>query len=160
MEDEAREHLVNYYLDLRKMGETKESPVPVTARQLEALVRLAEASARIRLSNKITIEDAKRTTRISMACMKQVGVDPTTGAFDVDVIATGTSKSQRDKIHVLMDIIRDVGDRNPGGKAPLEEVYTAAEADNISREQAEELIRKMRQKGDLMSPDKKHIKIV
>ncbi len=160
MEDDAREHIVKYYLDLRKMGENKDSPIPVTARQLEALVRLAESSARIRLSNKATLEDAKRTTRISMACMKQVGVDPATGAFDVDVIATGTSKSQRDKIHVLMDVIRDVAGRNPGGKAPLEEVYAAAEAENISHEQAEELIRKMRQKGDLMSPDKKHIKIV
>jgi replicative DNA helicase Mcm len=160
MEDDAREHLVNYYLDLRKRGEDKDSPVPVTARQLEALVRLAEASARLRLSNRVTLADAVRTTRISLACMKQVGVDPNTGAFDVDIVATGTSKSQRDKIHTLMDVIRDVADRNPGGKAPLEEIYERAGENGIDREHAEDLIRKMKQKGDLFAPDKKHIKIV
>jgi replicative DNA helicase Mcm len=78
MEEEAREHLVKFYMDLRKMGEGKDAPVPVTARQLEALVRLAEASARVRLSNVVTMDDAKRTTKIVYSCMKQVGVDPST----------------------------------------------------------------------------------
>jgi replicative DNA helicase Mcm len=160
MEDDARDHIINYYLDLRKQGEGKDSPVPVTARQLEALVRLAEASARIRLSNVVTIDDAKRTTRISMACMRQVGVDPDTGAFDVDIIASGTSKSQRDKIHHIKDIIKRVGDRHAGGKAPLEEVYAEAETEEISRERAEELITKMKKQGDLLAPDAKHIKLV
>ncbi|NPE28081.1 minichromosome maintenance protein MCM [Methanococcoides sp. SA1] len=160
MEDDARDYIINYYLDLRKQGEGKDSPVPVTARQLEALVRLAEASARIRLSNIVTIEDAKRTTRISMACMRQVGVDPDTGAFDVDVIASGTSKSQRDKIHHIKDIIKLVSEKHAGSKAPLEEIYAEAEAQEISRERAEELITKMKRQGDLLAPDAKHIKLV
>ncbi|AKB84627.1 minichromosome maintenance protein MCM [Methanococcoides methylutens] len=160
MEDEAREHIINYYLDLRRQGEGKDAPVPVTARQLEALVRLAEASARIRLSNVVTLDDAKRTTRISMACMRQVGVDPDTGALDVDVIASGTSKSQRDKIHLVKDIIARVSERHAGSKAPLEEVYAEAESENIERDRVEELITKMKRQGDLLSPDNKHIKIV
>ncbi|WP_440952542.1 minichromosome maintenance protein MCM [Methanococcoides sp. FTZ1] len=160
MEDDAREHIINYYLDLRRQGEGKDAPVPVTARQLEALVRLAEASARIRLSNVVTLDDAKRTTRISMACMRQVGVDPDTGAFDVDVIASGTSKSQRDKIHLIKDIITRVSERHAGSKAPLEEVYAEAESEGIERDRVEELITKMKRQGDLLSPDNKHIKIV
>ena len=59
MEDDARAHLINFYTDLRKTGESKNTPVPVTARQLEALVRLSEASARVRLSNIVTLEDAE-----------------------------------------------------------------------------------------------------
>jgi replicative DNA helicase Mcm len=160
MEDDAREHLINFYLDLRKQGEGKDSPVPVTARQLEALVRIAEASARIRLSNVVTMDDAKRTTRITMACMRQVGVDPDTGAFDVDVIASGTSKSQRDKIHLIKDIITRVSERHAGSKAPLEEVYAEAESEDIDRERAEELVTKMKRQGDLLAPDNKHIKLV
>ena len=160
MEEDAKEHLINFYLDLRKQGEGKDSPVPVTARQLEALVRLAEASARIRLSNVVTIDDAKRTTRISMSCMKQIGVDPDTGALDVDIIASGTSKSQRDKIHLIKEIIKRVSEKHAGSKAPLEEVYEEAEKDDIGSEKAEELVLKMKRQGDLLAPDNKHIKLV
>jgi replicative DNA helicase Mcm len=160
MEADAREHLVKFYMDLRKMGEGKDSPVPVTARQLEALVRLAEASARARLSSVANIEDARRTTRISLSCMKQVGVDPDTGAFDVDVIASGTSKSQRDKIKIIKEIIKMVGEKHPGGKAPLEEVYAEAQAQQVDRQHAEELVSKMRRSGDLIKPDKDHVKVV
>ena len=160
MEEAAREHLVKFYMDLRKMGEGKDSPVPITARQLEALVRLAEARARVRLSNVATLDDAKKTTRIVYACLKQVGVDPDTGALDVDVIASGTSKSQRDKIKVIREIIKAVGERHSGGKAPLEEVFAEAQAQQIDRQHAEELIAKMRRSGDLVTPDNDHIKVV
>jgi replicative DNA helicase Mcm len=147
-------------MDLRKMGDGKDAPVPVTARQLEALVRLAEASARLRLSNVATMDDAKRTTRIVYACLRQVGVDPDTGAFDVDVIASGTSKSQRDRIKIIKEIIKMVGEKHPGGKAPLEEVYAEAQNQQIDRQHAEELVSKMRRSGDLIKPDKEHVKVV
>ena len=160
MEKEAHEHLLDFYMDLRKMGEGKDAPVPVTARQLEALVRLSEASARVRLSNIATIDDARRTTQIVHSCLKQVGVDPDTGAFDVDVLTTGTSKSQRDKIKIMKDIIRMVGERHSGGKAPLDEIYNEAEAEQIDRGHAEELISKMRRTGDVLSPDNAHLRLI
>ncbi len=161
MEDDTRMYLINFYTDLRKTGEGKNTPVPVTARQLEALVRLSEASARVRLSNKVTLEDAKRTIRIVMNCLKNVGVDPETGALDADIIATGTSKNQRDKIKLLRDIIKKVSEKHTQGKAPLEEVYSEAEKEyGIDRAHAEEHISKMRQRGDLFAPDKDHVKIV
>ncbi|MFP4654726.1 MAG: minichromosome maintenance protein MCM [Methanohalobium sp.] len=161
LEDDARNHLIEFYMNLRKMGEDKDAPVPVTARQLEALVRLAEASARVRLSNVATLDDAKRTTNLVYSCLKQVGVDPDTGAFDVDVIETGTSKSQRDKIKVLRDIIQSLADEHSDRKgAPVDEVYTRAEEEQIDREHAEELITRMRRQGDLLSPDKDHIRLV
>ena len=162
MEGNTRNRLMKFYTDLRKTGEGKDSPVPVTARQLEALVRLSEASARARLSNKVTLEDAERTIKIVMNCLKNVGVDPDTGALDADIIASGTSMSQRNKIKVLRDIIKKVSERHPGKEgAPLEEVYTEAESNHgINRTHAEEYIKKMKQGGDLLSPDQKHIRLV
>lgn len=161
MEEDARAHLINFYTDLRKTGESKNTPVPVTARQLEALVRLSEASARIRLSNTVTLEDAKRTIKIVMNCLKNVGVDPETGALDADILASGTSMSQRNKIKILRDIIKKVSEKHPGAKAPLEEVYAIAESEHgINRVHAEENIKKMKQRGDLLSPDQNHIRLV
>jgi replicative DNA helicase Mcm len=161
MEEDTRHHLINFYTDLRRSGEGKNTPVPVTARQLEALVRLSEASARVRLSNIVTLEDAKRTIRIVMNCLKNVGVDPETGALDADILASGTSMSQRNKIKLLKDIIKKVSDRHPGSKAPLEEVYAEAESEHgIDRGHAEEYIKKMKQRGDILSPDQTHIRLI
>lgn len=161
MEEDARHHLINFYTGLRRSGEGKNTPVPVTARQLEALVRLSEASARVRLSNIVTLEDAERTTRIVMNCLKNVGVDPETGALDADILASGTSMSQRNKIKLLKDIIKKVSERHTGAKAPLEEVYAEAESEHgIDRGHAEDYIKKMKQRGDILSPDQNHIRLI
>ncbi|MEM2924109.1 MAG: minichromosome maintenance protein MCM [Methanocellales archaeon] len=149
--DEARESLINFYLSLRRQGEGLDSPVPVTARQLEALVRLAEASARLRLSDKITTEDAMRVIRIVENCLNKVARDPETGKFDVDIIAVGTSKSQRDKIKILKDVIRAL-EREFSGAAPREEVIKRTVEEGIEREKVEELITKLKQLGDIYEP--------
>jgi len=158
MDEDARMHLVDFYTSLRKQGEGKNTPVPVTARQLEALVRLAEASARVRLSNRVTMDDAIRTTDITMECLKNVGIDPATGMLDADIIASGISKSQRDKIEIVKDIIRTISERSEGNKASRKEVYAEAEKSKISTDELDTYIEKMKKKGDLFEPDKDHLK--
>ncbi|MDV0446586.1 hypothetical protein MsAg5_04310 [Methanosarcinaceae archaeon Ag5] len=160
MDEDARSHLIDFYTSLRKQGEGKNTPVPVTARQLEALVRLAEASARVRLSNRVTMDDAIRTTDITMECLKNVGIDPSTGQLDADIIASGISKSQRDKIGIIKDIIRTISERTPGGKASRKEVFAEAEKSNISQEEMEVTLNKMRQKGEILEPDVDHLKLI
>ncbi len=105
---EAKDALIGYYLKLRGIAE-QNKPVPVTARQIEALVRLSEASARIRLSNRIEQHDAERVIHIMDACLRQIAYDARTGSFDIDKIATGISKEKRDIVRVIKDAIRDIG---------------------------------------------------
>ena len=158
MDDDARMHLVDFYTSLRKQGEGKNTPVPVTARQLEALVRLAESSARVRLSNRVTMDDAIRTTDITMECLKNVGIDPSTGMLDADIIASGISKAQRDKIGIIRDIIKTISERTSGNKASRKEVYAEAEKSGISREEVDVHVGKLRTKGDIFEPDSEHWK--
>lgn len=160
MDEDARLHLNDFYTSLRKQGEGKNTPVPVTARQLEALIRLAEASARVRLSNNVTMADAIRTTDITMECLKNVGIDPATGMMDADIIATGISHSQRDKIQIIQDIIRTISERNAGGKAPKKEVYAEAEKSGISAEEMDIIIDQISRRGDIIKPDPDHLKPV
>ncbi len=61
MTEEAKSRIEDFYVDLRLKGQDEDAPVPVTARKLEALVRLAEASARIRLSD--TVDEVTPTGR-------------------------------------------------------------------------------------------------
>jgi replicative DNA helicase Mcm len=149
--DEAKEFFGKYYVGLRTQGQDSNKPVPVTARQLEALIRLGEASARLRLSNKVTMEDAQRVIKILEACLKKVGVDPDTGFLDADIIATGMTKSTRDRTKSVMDIIRDIS-KEQQGPAPRDAVLDRAEELGIDREKAEEIIDRLRRDGSLFEP--------
>lgn len=149
--DEAKEYFGKYYVGLRTQGQDSNKPVPVTARQLEALIRLGEASARLRLSNKVTLEDAQRVIKILEACLKKVGVDPDTGFLDADIIATGMTKSTRDRTKSVMDIIRDIS-KEQQGPAPRDAVLDRAEEIGIDRAKAEEIIDRLRRDGSLFEP--------
>jgi len=55
MTKEAEETILKYYVTLRNSKQNIEgAPIPISPRQLEALIRLAESSAKCRLSNKVT----------------------------------------------------------------------------------------------------------
>jgi replicative DNA helicase Mcm len=149
--DEARDYFMKYYVGLRSQGQDSNKPVPVTARQLEALIRLGEASARLRLSNQVTMEDAQRVVKILESCLRKVGVDPETGFLDADIIASGTSKSTRDRTKSVMDIIKEVSKEHQG-PAPRDAVLDRAEELGMKRAKAEEIIDRMRRDGDVFEP--------
>lgn len=151
LSEEAKEYFLKYYVGLRSQGQDSNKPVPVTARQLEALIRLGEASARLRLSGKVTLDDARRVVKILEACLRKVGVDPETGFLDADIIASGTTKSTRDRTKSVIDIIRDVS-REQQGPAPRDAVLDRAEELGIERSKAEEIIDRMRRDGDVFEP--------
>ena len=90
--------LKEFYVNTRNGNAEEQAPVPITARQLEAIIRLAEASAKIKLKDTVDREDAQRAVELQLACLKEVGVDPETGEFDVEVIEGRTPKSERDKM--------------------------------------------------------------
>ncbi|MDX1745462.1 MAG: minichromosome maintenance protein MCM, partial [Halobacteriales archaeon] len=143
MTDEARALIKEFYVDLRARGTEEDAPVPITARKLEALVRLAESSARVRLSDTVEAQDAERVIEIVRSCLKDIGVDPETGQFDADVIETGTSKSQRDRIKTLRGLIEELEDEYDRG-APIEEVIDRAGDIGMSESQVEHEIEKLR----------------
>lgn len=156
--EEVRQRLKDYYVNLRNLGADPEKPVPVTARQLEALVRLSEASARLRLSQLVELMDAERAIRISYTCLQKIGIDPETGFLDADIIATGIPKTVRDKTRILIDIIKDVMKDNPSG-APTEVVLNRAEEHDMDRIKAEEIIARLRRDGGIIEPRHGFLKI-
>ncbi|MFC6615461.1 minichromosome maintenance protein MCM [Halopenitus salinus] len=157
MTDEAKSAIEEFYVDLRSKGVDEDAPVPVTARQLEALVRLAEASARVRLSDTVDREDAERSTNIVESCLKDIGVDPETGQFDADVVETGTSKSQRDRIKNLKGLIAEIEEEYEEG-APVDEVLERAGEVGMDPGKAEDEIEKLRRKGEVYEPTQNHLR--
>ena len=101
--DEAMVRLKEFYLEMRAVTEKVEgSPIAITARQLESLVRLAEARARVALRKEITVEDAEAAIVIMNKSLEEVGVDVSTHMRDIDVIMIGKPKSMQDKLRVIL----------------------------------------------------------
>ncbi|MGM0590813.1 MAG: LAGLIDADG family homing endonuclease [Halobacteriota archaeon] len=157
MTEEAKTAIRDFYVDLRSKGTDEDAPVPVTARKLEALVRLSEASARVRLSDTVEREDAERVIEIVRSCLQDIGVDPETGQFDADVVETGRSKSQRDRIKSLKQLIADIEADYDAG-APIDEVLARADEIGMDRSKAEDEIEKLRRKGEVYEPKTDHLR--
>jgi replicative DNA helicase Mcm len=157
MSEAAREQIKQFYVDLRARGTDEDAPVPITARKLEALVRLAEASARVRLSDTVTESDAERVVELVRSCLQDIGVDPETGEFDADVVETGTSKTQRDRIKNVKTLIEDIEGEYEEG-APVNEVLSRASEAGIDRSKAEQEIENLKKKGELYEPSLDHLR--
>jgi replicative DNA helicase Mcm len=69
--DEAIEKIKEYFLSLRERA-TEDSPVPITVRQLETLLRAAEARARMALRSEVTAEDAEAVINLMDRCLKDL----------------------------------------------------------------------------------------
>ncbi|GAA5262541.1 minichromosome maintenance protein MCM [Methanocalculus sp. MC3] len=157
IKDEAREALVDYYMKLRNLA-SADKPVPVTARQLEALVRLAEASARTRLSMSIERDDAVRVIRIVDGCLRKVAYDPQTGSFDIDKIVTGVSKQSRDLIRSIKETIRQSGDES--GTARIDLIVESLVQKGFTRDTVEKQIEVLLRGGEALSPRNGLIKLI
>lgn len=92
---DAGKMLINYYLSVRDLSGNQDKAVPITARSLEGLVRLSEASARMRLSKIVEVEDARNAITLVDICLRQIAYDPKTGALDIDRLESGISKPDR-----------------------------------------------------------------
>ncbi|MDP2907320.1 MAG: minichromosome maintenance protein MCM [Nanoarchaeota archaeon] len=152
--EEAMQEIQHFYVNLRNMEKTGNEgvrPIPITPRQLEALIRLAEASARIRLSKTVTKADSKRAIDLLKYCMAQVGTDPDTGQVDIDYMHKGISSFRRNKISVLFEIIDAAGEK--GQKTiPREELVTELKLKGVTDRQADEIIDKLKREGELFEP--------
>jgi len=151
--DQALEEIREYYVKMRSSGgdEGGIKAIPITARQLEALVRLAEASARSRLSDKVTKKDSRKAIELLHYCMSQVGIDPDTGKIDVDILTTGVSSSARGHIIMLKEAINDL-ENKIGKTIPVEDVIREAQDKGISADKAEEILEKLKRSGDIFEP--------
>lgn len=151
--DEALQEIKDFYLKMRASGGTDEGikAIPISARQLEGLVRLTEASARLRLSNKATEKDARRAIDLVEYCLMEVGFDKETGKIDIDRIATGISASQRSHISIVKEIINDL-ESKMGKTIPLDDIIEESKNKGITEEKVEEVLEKLKRVGEIFEP--------
>lgn len=91
LSEEAGQELVQAYIDMRRGGSAAGARGGVSAypRQLESLIRLAEARAKVRLASTVQVSDVQEALRLYREALKQSATDPRTGIVDISIITTG-----------------------------------------------------------------------
>ncbi len=133
---------------VRRQGEEPDAPVPITARQLEALVRMSEAAARARLSDVVQPEDAQRAVRIMGNYLRRVAMTPE-GRIDIDITQTGVSHSQREQFELARSTMRELQGA-PGGQFSLPEYIEAMARHAVVAGRAEAILQTLRNQGEVI----------
>ncbi|NPA62888.1 MAG: minichromosome maintenance protein MCM [Methanococci archaeon] len=140
--EKAKELFVKYYVEMRKRHQ-------ITARQLEASIRIAEAHAKAKLKDVVDEEDAKEAINIITECLKEIAYDPETGTFDVDKIL-GVSKKERDKLTTVYEIIKELSEKSE--LVEHEDIVEEAKNKGIKENEVENIIKKLIKYGDIDEP--------
>jgi replicative DNA helicase Mcm len=149
--EEAIRELKEFYLKMRASSGTSDSPIAITPRQLEALIRISEARARCFLRDKVTAEDAKAAIRLMTISLQHVGIDVATGKLDIDVIMTGKPKSLRDKMQAVMaEISKEEKEYGAADEARLKEVLVSQYG--LSEAEVASLLNQLIKEGIIYSP--------
>jgi replicative DNA helicase Mcm len=148
---DALDCLKDFYLRMRSASETEGTPVAITARQLESLVRISEARARIALRDKVTLEDAESAIEIMKISLEQVGIDMTSQKFDIDIIMTGKPKSLRDRLSIILGLITTM--EKETGMVDKERLIESLQTEyDVMPGEAERLIGQLLKEGTLFAP--------
>ena len=118
--------------------------VPITARALEALIRLTEAHARMFLREDATAEDAKVALAVFKHWREESGIED-------ESEFSGTSVKQRNISVIVKNLIRDICTEN-GNVATISAIYNRALAKKIDESTVDRIIQQMRTSGILFQP--------
>ena len=139
---EAEEKILDYYMKMRSMGQDNEDTITVTPRQLEGLIRLATARARLLLKSQVEGQDAQRAIDLLESMFNEAGIDVNTGKVDLGTLQ-GRPRSEVSKMQLFMDIVRGLEGEH---KHPVEEsqlIEELAKTDKFTEDDARGYMRKM-----------------
>lgn len=148
--EEAKKLIEEFYVKMRMSGLTSVEGglpvIPITPRQLEALIRLTEAYAKMALKTKATVEDAEEAIRLMYYTLKRIGFDVETKSFDIDIIETGLPRSRTEKIKAFSKFLLEevLASR---GEVSREELYQLAQERKFEKEFVDEMIENLHKQG-------------
>lgn len=153
MTQEAMDDLENYYVAMR--SRTEGSSAPLTPRNIEALIRLTEASARMHLRSRPTKDDYTTAIRIVQEFLNQVATTEE-GIIDTDIITTGFGSSQRDRLWTILEIIKDT---QGAGGASVDDITRIAEERGIPVAKVPDDIERLKRDGRIFAKSEGHYRL-
>jgi len=149
LSEEAANRIKEYYLSLRRMG-AQQNTYPVTAREIEGLIRMSEASAKLRLSSTVELRDAERAIALVHFVLSDIFVDKETGRIDSDIISTGQPKSKVDRQRSVLGIINALEQKLD--MVDIDDIVEQAQTIGMDENTARRLIDELKRNGVLYEP--------
>lgn len=152
--DEVAQRLEDYYVQIRQHNadnsDEDDAPVPATVRTLDGVLRLAEACARMRLSDTVDMIDAEMAIALVKVSLEDVGYDPETGQMDTDWANGRGSWSQKERINKVRGIVDTLETADTG--APYDEIINTAVDAGIEEENAVDTVQTLSTQGEIYEP--------
>ncbi|ALV63317.1 DNA replication helicase protein MCM, intein-containing [Thermococcus sp. 2319x1] len=160
---EAMEEIKRYYVKMRRTigrGGNEEGikPIPITARQLEALIRLSEAHAKMRLSEIVTKEDARAAIELMEYTLRKTAMDEE-GNIDVSILEVGKSSKKINKMDRILSIIKELQELEDYG-APKEEIIKEASKYGIGKSEVEKILEELKANSMIYEPRSGYYKVL
>jgi len=147
LDDEARDAIVAFYVETRKQSGESTDSVAITARALEALTRMAEASARMRLSDIANIKDAERAIRLTRTWRYELMGEN----FDWTTVNSGQKPKARNAERTVMELIRKIK-LETREDVELEVLLNEAARLDIANDKVMDIIEKLNRDGEIYRP--------
>lgn len=141
MTPDAMRIINDSFLRIRQQGGDS---IAITARQLEGYVRLAEASAKMRLSRTVDDYDANNAAELVEAYLEVIAGNGD-GTYDIDKVATGFSQKNRNTKEAILRIFAEFG----GDGLSADEIIQHASNAGISESEARKVVERLNQDGDI-----------
>jgi len=157
----AESKIMEFYLKMRSIeGEDKEKMITITPRQLEGLIRLATARARLLLKNQVEEDDADRAIYLFNEMLENSGVDVNTGKVDIGVLQ-GRPRSEESQLSTFMETIRllEGDDKSPVSEQELINELIKSEKFK-DEDRVKRFIRKMNQEAAIYESTPGHYNTV
>ncbi|CAK1584295.1 unnamed protein product [Parnassius mnemosyne] len=162
LSEAAQQRLIDAYVDMRRVGSGR-GQISAYPRQLESLIRLAEAHARVRLSPVVEILDVDEAARLHREALKQSATDPASGRIDVGILTTGLGAAARrrraDLVAALRALLQPYAKPHTLTHAKLLHDVNAASQITVSREQLDEALRDLQDEGKLTIVSHTHLRL-
>lgn len=113
LSDEAGTQLIQSYVRMRQVGSGR-GQITAFPRQLESLIRLAEAHAKLRFSHTVDLVDVEEASRLHREALKQSATDPLSGKIDVSILTTGQSEGTRKRRQQVKIALKALIEKRPG----------------------------------------------
>ncbi|AHL22798.1 minichromosome maintenance protein MCM [Thermococcus nautili] len=156
LDPQLKEEIQKYYAELRKRLKNKEG-FSITPRQLEAILRLAEAHARMHLRDTVTKEDFDVAVNLLEYSLQKAAIDEE-GDIDVSILEIGQSSKRRNLKQRVLEVIEKLQDSGEWG-ASREDIIEEVQQFGFKRVEVEKALRELMESGEVYQPKGGYYKI-
>ncbi|XP_024880050.1 DNA replication licensing factor MCM4 isoform X2 [Temnothorax curvispinosus] len=162
LNEESQQRLIQAYVDMRRVG-SGHGQITAYPRQLESLIRLAEAHAKMRFSSVVEILDVEEAWRLHREALKQSAIDPLSGKIDISILTTGMSLAARKRRQELVEALkRLIKGKDKAPTLNYQKIFTELKESSstlVTREMFEDALKELQDDGVVIVTGKNTIRV-